>query len=358
MGWYGGQDGARRLRFRDDVSQSFRRFRASLPKTCDVKDLASSCLKDNDDFSTIKLLVHNPSIQQEIIEQVNITQGDSVAVAIASSWMAPPGLMRRLGWSLWEDQGSLFVRRYKVEQGISQGIHSSLPVHSCFGFGRIRRLGFQFCPVALWRQALDQPDFLGGIRRAQRGRQGYSVRTHAKKKLVVRSLFADISNDGFGKLVEAGGGRELVALAASVKKSDKMSTLLTKNFLMVTLPKFVAGEARESKLEHISLGKKVASAAERAKQAQLELYKQPFAVVPVEHMTYGQLKQALMNRGIKPPHLSSAVNFRAALGQAGFTLEEERAIQEKKKLESVGDNKKASGSSSRAGSKRPLSCVN
>jgi hypothetical protein len=60
----------------------------------------------------------------------------------------------------------------------------------------------------------------------------------------------------------------------------------------------------------------------------------PFAVIPVELMTFTQLIAALENRGASIPNPRTTDNFRQALFDCGFTLEEEAAIQARKRAQS------------------------
>jgi hypothetical protein len=80
-------------------------------------------------------------------------------------------------------------------------------------------------------------------------------------------------------------------------------------------------------------------ARNKARGSKLDSRKQapatkPFAVVPVEFMSFAQLIAALANRGVDIPNPRSTDNFRQALFDCGFTLEEEAAIQARKKAES------------------------
>lgn len=146
---------------------------------------------------------------------------------------------------------------------------------------------------------------------------------------------------------------------------------------MATLPKFVAGEAHERDLIHISVGKKrqmppataavaskkappimmpknppavdqrkkkatVAVASDKAPAASATKKVKPepqdslpFAVVPVERMTYQQLIAAIKNRGLAFPKPMSIVNMRATLVEAGFSLQEEEAIQKAQQIKSL-----------------------
>jgi hypothetical protein len=109
-----------------------------------------------------------------------------------------------------------------------------------------------------------------------------------------------------------------------------LSKLLSKNFPKATLPKFISGEAHEWNLEHISVGKKVPSFQEREKLKYAEHDSLPFAVIPSEHMRFHQLRDALSNHGLNMPHPASIINLRTKFTEAGFTIEEEAAIEKSK----------------------------
>lgn len=86
MGWYGGQDGARRLRSRNAVADSFARFEASLGSSDNVemKDFTNN-LHDNRNYDVIKNILVDPTPQDSLIEQINASTKDKVAIAIAFS---------------------------------------------------------------------------------------------------------------------------------------------------------------------------------------------------------------------------------------------------------------------------------
>lgn len=75
---------------------------------------------------------------------------------------------------------------------------------------------------------------------------------------------------------------------------------------------------------------------EKLKHAQQDSL--PFAVIPPERMTFQQLREAFKNRGIHdfPP---SIIKMRATLVEAGFTMEEEVAIQNAKHAEHLSETK-------------------
>jgi hypothetical protein len=79
------------------------------------------------------------------------------------------------------------------------------------------------------------------------------------QKLIVREDCWKLTNEGFGRLVAAGGGKALQAVTIGIVKSRPLLKSVTKNYLMVTLPVFCAGKGKESDLQHMVLGKKVQS---------------------------------------------------------------------------------------------------
>lgn len=135
-----------------------------------------------------------------------------------------------------------------------------------------------------------------------------------------------------------------------------LSKTLSKNRLKAILPKFVSGEAFEHDLEHISMGAKyirsdiqpkkpkaiqsgIQSKKPKTVQRDVKPKKSakqkslPFALVPVESMSYQQLRDAVKNRGLVMPHPASTDKLRAVLIGAGFTMEEEMAIQSREHVE-------------------------
>ena len=83
--------------------------------------------------------------------------------------------------------------------------------------------------------------------------------------------------------------------------------------------------------------KNAVTRANRAQVQQLEKDKQqdllPFAVVPLERITYDQLRQAFKDRDIQPPKRPSYLKSRTELERAGFSLAQEASIQNYKQVQ-------------------------
>jgi hypothetical protein len=61
------------------------------------------------------------------------------------------------------------------------------------------------------------------------------------QQLIVREDDWSLTNEGFGRLVAAGGGQALQAVTLGLVKSHPLCKTVTKNYLMATLPVFCAG---------------------------------------------------------------------------------------------------------------------
>ena len=89
MGWYGGQDGAARLRWHDQSRAAYNRFRGSVSgaKLTSFYDR----VEDNRDRDTSNMLVRNAMSQEDLVKAVLLEAeqvddgGSGWAVAIAAS---------------------------------------------------------------------------------------------------------------------------------------------------------------------------------------------------------------------------------------------------------------------------------
>jgi hypothetical protein len=83
MGWYGGQDGAQRARIRASISEALYRFRGGSSAGFQSRKCFTS-LDDNKNHDAINLLVQHPSSQDDIIASIN-GEGGCDAIAVACS---------------------------------------------------------------------------------------------------------------------------------------------------------------------------------------------------------------------------------------------------------------------------------
>lgn len=113
---------------------------------------------------------------------------------------------------------------------------------------------------------------------------GAMVKAPLLSRIVFRWPDPKVSNEGFSRLVEWGGGKELRAIQGGVLKKD-MSKTLSVSYLKYTLPKFVAKKANEGNLRNMSAGRAHGMLPTR------EQDKLPFAVVPVERMTSAMMRE-------------------------------------------------------------------
>jgi hypothetical protein len=341
MGWYGGQDGAQRLRFREMIIASVSRLRSALPSS--VRPLVDFELQDNYNFDAVKSLVYNPLSQDEIIAKINTQEASGdLALSIVSMWHLT-------------DLSGVTVSVCDQLKGLVLFANPNLTKEAIIAFlsrcPNLEAFVLAFDVEAAFVQSIFEANLLPKLRffevsEANDDAVAAMASAPNLQKLIVREYDFDLTNKGFGRLVRAGGGQALQAVTLCVVKNRPLCKTVTKNYLMTTLPVFTAGNGSESDLQHMLLGKKLPSKAEVAKKAQLLAAAKPFAVVPVELMTFAQLRAALENRGVSIPTPRSAANFRQTLIDYGFTLEEEAAIQGRLGCESKP--------ASRTTSKRPL----
>lgn len=89
MGWYRDRNSARRVEARNEVAEAFSRFQASIVSSItecqvDLKDFTVN-LRDNHNFNIIPQILVDPTPQDALIEKINDTTKDKVAIAIAFS---------------------------------------------------------------------------------------------------------------------------------------------------------------------------------------------------------------------------------------------------------------------------------
>jgi hypothetical protein len=329
MGWYGGQDGAQRLRYREMTSAAVSRLTSALPSSV---SLVGFELQDNSNFDTVLSLVYNPLSQDEIIAKINAEEdsGD-LAVSIISTWHLT-------------DLSGVTATVCDQLKGLVLFGNPNLPKEAITAFlsrcPNLEALVLAFDVETAFVQSIFQASLLPKLRFLEVSEaDDHAVAAMASapnlQTLIVRAYGLDLTNAGFGRLVEAGGGQALKAVTVNIVKSRPLCKTVTKNYLMARLPVFRAGNGRESNLQQMVLGKKVPTQAETDMKTSLLAAAKPFAVVPVELMTFAQLMAALESRGVPVPTPRSTDNFRLALIDYGFSLEEESAIQARKEAESV-----------------------
>jgi hypothetical protein len=326
MGWYGGQHGAKRLRYREMTSAAVSRLRSALPSSVPLVDFE---LLDNSDFDTVKSLVYNPLSQDEIIAKINAQEASgNLAVSIVSTW------------HLTDLSGVTVCDQIK---GLVLFGNPNLPKEAITAFlarcPNLEAFVLAFDVEAAFVQSIFQAKLLPNLRFLEVSEaNNHAVAAMASapnlQKLIVREYEPDLTNEGFGRLVAAGGGKALEAVTLNVVKSRPLCKAVTKHYLMSMLPVFCAGNGSESDLQQMIWGKAIQTQAMANMETRLVAASKTFAAVPVNLMTFAQLMAALENRGVPIPTPRSTDNFRQTLIDYGFTLEEEAAIQARKKAQS------------------------
>lgn len=345
MGWYGGQEGAARLRWHDQSRAAYGRFLGSVP---DAKR-TSFCdrVVDNRDRAASSMLVRNPMSQADLVAEVLAAapaadDGGGWTVAVAASEdlldLSPLNDVagRITGLFLYGcgalDRASLaafFSRLTNLE---------SLTLVSCSPRDVYREDGLFlktiFAGAMLPKLRVLETDAATDDTLAEMGTAPDLA------ALTFSYPSAEVTNDGLQRLVDAGGARELRMVAAGTLQKH-LSKNLTKKYVAATLPQLrTLGEGRAmERLSHMAKGAKKKSDAERLREkyaADFPEDSRPFAVIPPARMTGGQLETALQRRGVTPPKFCKgyAEVLRALFldGTVKWTHGEEQALQNREEL--------------------------
>jgi len=150
----------------------------------------------------------------------------------------------------------------------------------------------------------------------------------------------DITNDGIQRLVDGGGGKELMSISSGTL-TKHLSKTLTIKYVAVTLPKLIniPHYKLHEYLTHMAQGSKKKSAFEYLLAKHAAEDSKPYAVIPPERMKYSQMEDALKRRGWKKSGgRKTADELRVLLineGQFKWTHEREVDIQNGLKLKDL-----------------------
>mmetsp|Transcript_12093 Transcript_12093/g.21992 ORF Transcript_12093/g.21992 Transcript_12093/m.21992 type:complete len:142 (-) Transcript_12093:674-1099(-) len=130
MGWYRDKNSARRVQARTEVpvAEAFCRLQASIvsgtERQVDLKDFTGN-VRDNYNFKVIPQILVDPTPQDTLIEKVNETTTDLVAIAIAFShyFQKFDGVSQQVCHSL---QGLFLFGTINVDSEDLIQVHSSL----------------------------------------------------------------------------------------------------------------------------------------------------------------------------------------------------------------------------------------
>jgi hypothetical protein len=410
MGWYGGQEGAKRLRYREATSAAVRRWRSALPRSVQQSQSEHSIiefeLQDNADFDKVQSLVYNPLSQDEIVTKMNNTQvaatnekdedsGGGLAVSIISSWYlkdlsgVTDAVCERL-------KGLVLYGNPNLPKEAIKDFLARCPVIECLVLAN--DVPAPYVATIFQQCALQQLRFLEVSDANDHAVAAMKTAPHLQQ-LIVRSYGPGLTNEGFGRLIEQGGGHELAAVTCNIVKSSRpLCKTVSKNYLMARLPVFLAGKGKDKCLIHMVVGKKVKplpqadqdAAAAKAKLLTSDAAEKATllaataatpvaavaaaavaveAMVPVEVMTYTQLEAALKHRGVSVQSLLASEQNTASLRELlsdinfgyGYTIlpEETTAVLPVPAGQPAAAETSASSSSSKPGAtitskKRPL----
>lgn len=353
MPWYCGQDGAARLRWRDKSSAALSRFRRSLPPNTKLTNLVSNVV-DNSSPEVSKLIIYNPTEQDDLIASIRKeappagdedAEGSGWAVAIAAS-----DKLKQI--SLLNDVADkitgLFiycVREVPAEDWIDFFSKlTNLESLTIVDFTDIcKAKDYSILKTAFERGYLPKLKFLE-TSNANDDMIASMTTSPIITEIVFTAPHAGITNEGFQRLVDAGGAKELMKISAGTLKKH-LSKTLTSKYMASTLPK-LSGMGEYMALTHftgMAQGNKKKSAHERMMAKYAEHDNKPFAIIPPERMKYGQLEVSLRHRGKSLKGVKGASGGRPKtedlrrilVEEVGWSVESERDIQNRLKLEKL-----------------------
>jgi hypothetical protein len=328
-----GKHGSKSLRYRATTSAAVSRLRSALPSSV---SLVGFELQDNSDFDTVKSTVYNPLSQDELIAKINAEEASGdLALSIISAWHL-------------KDLSGVTATVCDQIKGLVLFSNPNLPTEAITAFlarcPNVEALVLASDVEASFVQSIFQANSFPKLRFLEVSKASdYAIAAMASapnlQKLIVRAHDSNLTNKGFGCLVAAGGGKALEAITVKIAKHGPLCKTVSKFYLMSTLPVFCAGKGKESDLQQMIWGKAMQTQASADSKTRLLAASKPFAAIPIALMTFAQLMAALENRGISIPTPRSTDIFRQALIDYGFTLEEEAAIQARKKAKAQSGSK-------------------
>jgi hypothetical protein len=348
----GGKYGSESLRYRATTSAAVSRLRSALPSSVSFLGFE---LQDNSNFKTVKSKVYNPLSQDELIAKINAEEASGdLALSIISTWYL-------------KDLSGVSVTVCDQIKGLVLFGNRNLSTEAITAFlarcPNLEALMLASDVEASFVQSIFQASSFPKLRFLEVSKASdYAIAAMASapnlQKLIVRAHDSNLTNKGFGCLVAAGGGKALQAITVKIaNKYGPLCKTVSKFYLMATLPVFCAGNGKESDLQQMIWGKQMQTQASADSKTRLLAASKPFAAVPIALMTFAQLMAALENRGIVMPAPRTTDIFRQALIDYGFTLEEEAAIQARKKAKAQSGSKPKSVSLKQPSVKKPFAVI-
>jgi hypothetical protein len=346
-----GKHGSKSLRYRATTSAAVSRLRSALPSSV---SLIGFELQDNSDFGTVKSLVNNPLSQDELIAKINAEEASGdLALSIISTWHL-------------KDLSGVTVTVCDQIKGLVLFSNPNLPTEAITVFlarcPNLEALVLASDVENSFVQSIFQVNSFPKLRFLEVSKASdYAIAAMTSapnlQKLIVRAHDSNLTNKGFGCLIAAGGGKALQAITVKIAKHGPLCKTVSKFYLMATLPVFCAGNGKESDLQQMIWGRQMQTQASADSKTRLLAASKPFAAVPVALMTFAQLMTALTDRGISIPSPRSTDIFRQALIDYGFTLEEEAAIQARKKAKAQSGSKPKSASLKQPSAKKLFAVI-
>ncbi len=330
MGWYAGQTGAKRMRLRNYLKDAFGRFNSHLTSTSSSNTRATmttvdftDTILDNDDTSTMNIILHNPATHQEIIDEINrkgeSTSDGPMVIAIPFNWHLKKlddisdNICQRLeGLFLF---GTVNICKTSLLSFIKRCPNLKALTIRSFGDKNYDHETNSFTQKLFTSGSAPNLEFFEGYIAADS-----TLASMASSPNLQVIVFSEphnrVSNDGFRALVKTGGGKHLHRIQAGTLAKDRSKTLCIMSLSSILRDRTKCPSRTNLILSHMPHTLRP-----------LPQDSEPYAVVPIERMNVKQLRAAIEKRGMPIPKPAQKDNFVKVLENAGFNLQEEAAIQ-------------------------------
>jgi hypothetical protein len=216
MGWYGGQNGTRRLQCEKQVMDAYARFETSLSDHAAVeKKSFMDKLQANGNFDDgVPLLLHNGMAQSELVDKINRTESEtsSIAIAIACSC------------SLKDLEGisdSVCLRLVGLLLTVTINLNTQAMIKflkRCPNLLSLTVTGIDNCNEAFLKQVFQEKllSKLETLEVSLANDDAIEAMSSAPNLKQITFQYPDdrnVTNDGFDRLVIAGGGKHLVYIS-------------------------------------------------------------------------------------------------------------------------------------------------
>ncbi len=280
---------------------------------------------DTTDTSVVKIILHNPATQQEIIDEINSkeestsasTSNGPMVIAIPFNWhlkqfdeISDNVCQRLEGLFVY---GVVNIHKPSLLAFIKRCPNLKALTLMDFGDDQYRDADESFPKQVFSSGAVPNLEFFEGYIAAD-STIGAMASSPNLQVIVFSEPHNYVSNEGFRLLVKAGGGKRLHSIQAGTLVKEQSKTLCTSSLNSILC-------------NHRTSNIRLTMTHMPNSLRPLPQDSEPYAVVPLERMNVKQLRATLQKRGIPIPKRALKDNFVKALEDDGFDLQEEAAIQ-------------------------------